>query len=143
MIYYEQGFCLTKFGAPFFASPSKTTSIQKVLVQPFLFYSTKCLGGSDWMRSLVPLLKLFAVKNSFEKKLLLLSLAGQLFFGLNFLDGGSTFKHVFPDFRTNRIRKTGCFHPGRILGPRGAQRHLKHEDRSSQSASSPVTLLLF
>ena len=47
------------------------------------------------MRSLVPLLKLFAVKNSFEKKLLLLSLAGQLFFGLNFLDGGSTFKHVF------------------------------------------------
>ena len=51
--------------------------------------------------------------------------------------------NVFPDSRTNRIRKTGCFHPGRILGPRGAQRHLKLEGRSSQSPNSPLTLLLF
>ena len=98
MIYYEQGFCLTKFGAPFFASPSKTASIQKVLVQPFLFYSTKCLGGSDWMRSLVPLLKLFAVKNSFEKKLLLLSLAGQLFFWTKFFGWRKYFQTRFSGF---------------------------------------------
>ena len=28
---------------------------------------------------------------------------------------------VCPDSLTNRVWKTGCFHPGRILGPRGAQ----------------------
>ena len=50
---------------------------------------------------------------------------------------------VFPDFRTNRFRKTGCFQSGRILGPRGAQRHLKHGDWSSQSINSTLTLLLF
>ena len=47
--------------------------------------------------------------------------------------------NVFPDSRTNRIRKTGCFHPGRILGPRGAEL----EGRSSQSPNSPLTPLLF
>ena len=55
-------------------------------------------------------------------------------------------KNVFPvflDFRTNRFRKTGCFQTGRILGPRGAQRHLKHCDWSSQSINSTLTLLLF
>ena len=66
--------------------------------------------------------------------------------GLYFLDGGSTYKNVFPvfsDFRTNRFQKTGCFQSGRILGPRGAQRHLKHGDWSSQFINSTVTLLLF
>ena len=49
----------------------------------------------------------------------------------------------FPDFLTSRFWKTGSVHPVRILGPRGAQGHLKHENRSSQSANSSVTLLLF
>ena len=50
---------------------------------------------------------------------------------------------VFPDFRPNRFRKTGCFHPGQILGPRWDQWHLKHGDWSSQSSNSSLTLLLF
>ena len=87
--------------------------------------------------------KTICCKKFFWKETFIIKLSWTTFFGLNFLDGGSTFKHVFPDFRTNRIRKTGCFHLGRILGPRGAQRHLKHEDRSSGSANSYLTLLLF
>ena len=50
---------------------------------------------------------------------------------------------IFPDFRTNRLRKTGCFYLGRILGPRGAQRHLKRGDWSSPFLNSTLTLLLF
>ena len=50
---------------------------------------------------------------------------------------------VFPDFQPNRFRKTGCFHPGQILGPRWDQWHLKHGDWSSQSTNSSLTLLLF
>ena len=55
------------------------------------------------------------------------------------LDGGGTCQKCFSfflDFRANRFRKTGCFHPGRIHGPRVAQRHLNHENRYSRSANS-------
>ena len=55
-------------------------------------------------------------------------------------------KNVFPvfsNFRTSRFRKTGSVHPGRILGPRGVQGHLKHGNRSSRSLNPSVRLLLF
>ena len=88
---------------------------------------------------------IFSVRKFFKVKTFetFISYDCQLFVGLNFLDGGSTFKNGFLGFRTSRCRKSGCFHSGWILWPRPFHWHLKHGNRSSQSLDSSVTLLLF